>query len=200
MPVLNSACLYLSDRSGEFHIFFLTTHLTRPGFGPILLMKTVFIIIKRGSMPRYGRWHHRLSGQGTRWTAPRQTILDLLSQTDKHMSAKDVYAALHKTYPALGLTTVYRTLDLLVRMGLLNKLSFGTGESRYEFRSGKDESHHHHLICIQCGTIIDYTDFVDEELELVKKTEASLAKKHDFKIMDHNIEFYGLCPDCKDHI
>ncbi len=151
-------------------------------------------------MPRYGRRHHRLSGHGTRWTAPRQAILDLLSQTEKHLSAKDLYTTLHKKYPGLGLTTVYRTLDLLVRMGLLNKLSFGTGESRYEFRSGKDEAHHHHLICIQCGRIIDYTDFVDEELELVKKTEDSLAKKHGFKIMDHNIEFYGLCPECRDHL
>ncbi len=163
-------------------------------------MITVFIIIKKSPMPRHGRWHPRLSGHATRWTAPRQAILDLLSQTEKHLSAKDLYTALHKKYPGLGLTTVYRTLDLLVRMGLLNRLSFGTGESRYEFRAGKDKAHHHHLICIQCGTIIDYTDFVDEELELVKKTEDSLAKKHDFKIMDHNIEFYGLCPDCRDQL
>ncbi len=150
-------------------------------------------------MPRPGRWQHRLSGHGARWTAPRQAILDLLSQTSKHMSAKDVYAALHNLYPGIGLTTVYRTLDLLVRMGLLNKRSFGTGESRYEFRSGKNEAHHHHLICIRCGKIIDYTDFLDEELELVKKTQAALAKKHNFKIMNHNSEFYGLCAECREN-
>jgi Fur family ferric uptake transcriptional regulator len=98
----------------------------------------------------------------------------------------------------LGLTTVYRTLDLLVRLGLLNKLSFGSGESRYEFRATDEKTHHHHLICMRCGTIIDYTDFVNEELELVKKTEDSLARKHGFKIIDHNIEFLGICPECRD--
>jgi Fur family ferric uptake transcriptional regulator len=114
------------------------------------------------------------------------------------MSAKEIYGSLQRNYPGLGMTTVYRTLDLLVRMGILAKLSFGGGESRYEFRPGEEEEHHHHLICIQCGKIIDYTDFVDEELELVKKTEDSLAKRHRFKIIDHNIEFLGLCPECRD--
>ena len=144
-----------------------------------------------------GKWQHRLHGHGARWTAPRNAILELLSRSSKHMSAKDVYGSLNRTHPGLGLTTVYRTLDLLVRMGLLNKLSFGSGESRYEFRSGDEETHHHHLICMQCGKIIDYTDFVDEELKLIKKTEEALTRKHGFKITDHNIEFLGLCPECK---
>jgi Fur family ferric uptake transcriptional regulator len=145
-----------------------------------------------------GKWQHRLQGHGARWTAPRRAILELLSRTSKHMSAKEVYGALHKMYPGMGLTTVYRTLDLLVRMGLLNKLSFGSAESRYEFRSGAEETRHHHLICMKCGKIIDYQDFVDEELELVKKTEDTLARKHGFKIIDHNIEFLGFCPKCGD--
>ncbi len=144
-----------------------------------------------------GQWQHRLRRQGARWTVPRRAILELLSRTSKHLSAKEVYGSLHRTNPGLGLTTVYRTLDLLVRMGLLNKLSFGSGESRYEFRSTDEETHHHHLICMQCGKIIDYTDFVDEEQELVKKIEDSLAKKHGFKINDHHIEFLGLCPECR---
>jgi Fur family ferric uptake transcriptional regulator len=50
---------------------------------------------------------------------------------------------------------------------------------------------------MQCGKIIDYTDFVDEELKLIKKTEEALTRKHGFKITDHNIEFLGLCPECK---
>jgi hypothetical protein len=69
-----------------------------------------------------GKWQHRLHGHGARWTAPRSAILELLSRSSKHMSAKDVYGSLNRTHPGLGLTTVYRTLDLLVRMGLLNKL------------------------------------------------------------------------------
>ena len=148
-------------------------------------------------MPRPYKWQHRLQGHGSRWTVPRRVILDLLSHTSKHMSAKEVYNSLQRLYPGIGLTTVYRTLDLLVRMGLLHKFSFGTGESRYEFKTESDDSHHHHLICTHCGKILDYTDFVEEELELVKKTEIALASKHNFDITGHNIEFYGLCARCK---
>jgi len=113
------------------------------------------------------------------------------------MSAKEIYAALYKMYPGLGLTTVYRTLDLLVQTGLINKFTFGGGQNRYEFKSGKKKEHHHHLICTKCGRIIDYNDFIDEELELVKKTEQALARKHNFTVLDHNIEFYGRCEKCK---
>jgi Fur family ferric uptake transcriptional regulator len=113
------------------------------------------------------------------------------------MSAKEIYASLYKSHPGMGLTTVYRTLELLAQMGLITKLTLGDGQSRYEFKSGEKKEHHHHLICTECGKIIDYTEFLDEELELVKKTEERLAKKYDFKITDHNIEFLGLCKKCK---
>jgi len=113
------------------------------------------------------------------------------------MSAKEIYAALYKLYPGIGLTTIYRTLDLLERIGLINKFSVGDGQNRYEFKSGKKKEHHHHLVCTKCGKIIDYSDFVDEELKLVKKTEEILAKKYNFSIKDHNIEFLGLCEKCK---
>lgn len=143
------------------------------------------------------KWRRRFGGHVSRWTVSRKAILDLLSQTSKHMSAKEIYAALYKLYPGIGLTTIYRTLDLLERMGLINKFSVGDGQNRYEFKSGEKKEHHHHLICTKCGKIIDYSDFVDEELKLVKKTEEILAVKYNFAIKDHNIEFLGLCEKCK---
>ena len=148
-------------------------------------------------MPGLHKWRHRFKGHVSRWTVPRETILELLNTSSKHMSAKEIYASLYRMYPGIGLTTVYRTLDLLVRMGLINKFTFGGGSSRYEFKSEKKKEHHHHLICTKCGRIIDYSDFIDEELELVKKTEETLAKKHNFNVLGHNIEFYGLCEKCK---
>jgi len=148
-------------------------------------------------MPGPHKWRHRFQGSVSRWTMPREVILDHLSRTSKHMSAKEIYARLHRMYPGIGLTTVYRTLDLLVRLGLINKFEFGDGQSRYEFKSGEKKEHHHHLICAKCGKIIDYSDFVDEELQLIKKTEEELAKKYNFSIQDHNIEFLGLCEKCK---
>ena len=148
-------------------------------------------------MPGPRKWQHRFRGHVSRWTVPRNAILNLLSRTSKHMSAKDIYNTLYKDYPGIGLTTVYRTLDLLVKAGLINKFNIGEGQSRYEFKTMDKKEHHHHLICKECGKIINYSDFVDEELELVKKTEKSLSDKYDFEILDHNIEFYGICDKCK---
>jgi Fur family ferric uptake transcriptional regulator len=148
-------------------------------------------------MPGPHKWRHRFKGHVSRWTLPREVILNLLSRTSKHLSAKDIYTALHSVYPGIGLTTVYRTLDLLAKAGLITKLDIGEGQSRYELKSDEKEEHHHHLICTQCGRIIDYKDFLDEELELVKKTEKTLARKYNFTVHDHNIEFYGLCDKCK---
>lgn len=148
-------------------------------------------------MPGPHRMRGRLKSQVSRWTIPREAILELLSRSSKHMSAKEIYASLYKTYPGMGLTTVYRTLDLLARTGVVTKLSLGDKQSRYEFKSAGKEEHHHHLVCTDCGKIIDYSEFLDEELRLVKKTEERLEKKYDFRIDDHNIEFLGLCGKCK---
>lgn len=151
-------------------------------------------------MPCPHKWRHQFRGYVSRWTIPREAILDLMSQTSKHMSAKEIYATLYRMYPGIGLTTVYRTLDLLVRMGLINKFAIGDGHNRYEFKSGEKKEHHHHFICTKCGKIIDYSDFMKEELELFKKAEKNLAQKYNFLVKDHNIEFYGLCEKCKQNI
>ncbi len=148
-------------------------------------------------MPGPGKWRQRCRGHFTRWTAPREAILELMSRTKKHSSAKEIYAALYKMYPGIGLTTVYRTLDLLVQMGIINKISIGDGQNRFEFRSEDKKGHHHHIICSKCGNIIDYNDFLEEELELVNKTEKHLSRKYHFKVLGHNIEFYGLCEKCR---
>jgi Fur family ferric uptake transcriptional regulator len=148
-------------------------------------------------MPGPYKLRHRFKRHVFRWTMPREAILELLSRSPKHMSAKEIYASLYNTHPGMGLTTVYRTLDLLARMGIVIKLALGDGQSRYEFKSSKKKDHHHHLICTNCGKIIDYSEFLDEELRLIRKTEERLAKKYEFKILDHNIEFLGICEKCK---
>jgi Fur family ferric uptake transcriptional regulator len=148
-------------------------------------------------MPGPYKWQYRMCGQVARWTLPRDVILGLLSQTDKHLSAKEIYASLYKMYPGIGLTTVYRTLDLLARMGIVTRVSIGDGQNRYELKGDSKKDHHHHLVCSRCGKIINYRDFVQEELELVKKTEKGLAERYNFVIKDHNIEFQGLCENCQ---
>jgi Fur family ferric uptake transcriptional regulator len=148
-------------------------------------------------MPGPFQWQRRFRSRCSRWTVPREVILDLLSRTTKHLSAKEIYAAVYSLYPGIGLTTIYRTLELLGRLGLVHKISSGDGQSRYELKRGNSQGHHRHLICTRCGKIIDSRDFLEEELELVKKTGETLARKHNFLIRDHNIEFLGLCENCR---
>ena len=137
------------------------------------------------------------AGQATRLTAPREAIIEFLSKSKEHMSAKEIYVSLHSAHPGIGLSTVYRTLDMLAEMGMVTKISIGDRQSRYEFRSTDKDDHHHHLICTQCGKIIDYSEFMAEELRLVKMTGKKLAKKFNFVIQDHNIEYIGICEDCE---
>ena len=142
--------------------------------------------------------HGKFKGCGYRLTVPRQAILDVLSKTTEHLSAEDIYLAVHEAHPSVGLTTVYRTLELLIQMGLIFKFDFGDGRARYELVEGpKSIGHHHHLVCTVCGRIVDYTDFIDEEIDLLKQTEKGLSKKYKFKITNHLIQFYGQCDACQ---
>ena len=152
----------------------------------------------RGFRRGAGWWQGKFRTCGYRFTIPRRAILDVLGSTSKHLSAEDIYVAVHKDYPNVGLTTVYRTLELLVQMGVVFKSDFGDGRARYELSEGpKGEHHHHHLVCTSCGRAIDYTDFIDEEVELLRRTEKGLSKKYNFDITNHLIQFYGVCDKCK---
>ena len=143
-------------------------------------------------------WYNAFGAAGFRITVPRQAILGLLNKTDKHLSAEDVFIQIHKDYPAIGLTTVYRTLELLVNMGLVCKFDFGDGRIRYELCQGPGVvKHHHHLVCTNCGRVIDYTEFINQEKELIERTEKELSRKYNFSINSHQIQFSGLCEKCK---
>lgn len=142
--------------------------------------------------------HGKFRRCGYRLTIPRQAILDLLSNTTEHLSAEDIYMKVHKISPTIGLTTVYRTLELLVKAGLVMKFDFGDGRARFELmESPQSNGHHHHLVCTGCGRIIDYQDFIDDELELLKHTEKGLSKKYNFKITNHIMQFHGICDKCQ---
>ena len=142
-------------------------------------------------------WYGRFAGYGYRLTMPRQAILNILSKSREHLSAEDIYLTVHRVYPGVGLATVYRTLELLTRMGLVSKFDFGDGRSRYELAEGPNRNHHQHLICTGCGRIIDYSELIDEEIKVLKQIERTLSKKYDFNIDSHRINFLGLCNKCK---
>ena len=151
-----------------------------------------------GMMRKGNRWGQKLKDCGFRLTVARQAIIDVLENTESHLSAEDIYMAVYHDNPGIGLTTVYRTLDLLEQNGIVSKFDFGHGRARYELSEqyGKKE-HHHHLICKKCGRITDYADFQENELQYIRMAERGLEEKYSYRIDGHNIQFYGECPDCK---
>jgi Fur family ferric uptake transcriptional regulator len=154
------------------------------------------------NMPRagcrgQGWWQGKFKDYGYRLTIGREAIFDVLSKTENHLSAEDIYMKIHHRHPNIGLTTIYRTLDVLSSLGMIYKLDFGDGRARYELAEGpKGAYHHHHLVCSSCNRVIDYTDFIDDEIEILNQTERGLSKKYNFKITNHLIQFYGLCEKC----
>ena len=151
----------------------------------------------RGECRGRGWWLGKFRGCGYRLTLAREAILEVLAKSEGHLSAEDIYLKVHPKYPNIGLTTIYRTLDILSDLGMVYKFDFGDGRARYEFAEGpKGKQHHHHLVCISCKRVIDYTDFIDDEIELLNQTEKGLSEKYNFKITNHLIQFYGLCEKC----
>jgi Fur family transcriptional regulator, ferric uptake regulator len=144
------------------------------------------------------KWMEKLVESGNRLTKPRELIMNLLSSTDDHLSADDIYIKIHKKNPGVGLTTVYRTLDLLSGLGIVFKFDFGENRTRFELNEKySSKKHHHHLVCNVCKRIIDYSDFMDEEIKLCRISEDSLSKRYNFKIEEHIIHFLGVCEKCR---
>lgn len=125
-------------------------------------------------------------------TPQRQVILQtFLDNQNQHLSAEDVYTIVRLQAPETGLATVYRTLELLSELGVLKKLDFGDGRSRYEVNESSTPHHHHHLICLQCGAVKEFEDDLMETLETV------IARKSRFTIVDHEVKFFGYCQECQ---
>ena len=94
----------------------------------------------------------------------------------------------------IGLATVYRALELLCSkdIGILQKIEFGDGCSRYELNVTKENTHqHHHMICTNCHKVIEFSEDMLDDLE------NDIFKKCQFKVTDHQVKFYGLCKDCQ---
>lgn len=164
-------------------------------------MKIIFIKERSMNGKNNPEWHRNFRQRGMRITEPRKAILEVLNNTTEHLSAEEIYMSVHRTYPNVGLTTVYRNLELLEEMGIIAKFHFGDGRSRYELiHSPQKPGHHHHLICTGCKQIIDYDDFVEEEIELLTKVEQALSAAHNFQITGHTIQFYGICHACRGNL
>ena len=130
-----------------------------------------------------------ISGKGLKATKQREEILNIFLNSPGHKNLAQIYAQVAKVNPKIGYTTVYRTLKLLTRLGLAAERKFADGETRVRTRL-EGKSHHDHLICLECGKIIE---FEDEALETLQN---GIAQRYRFKIFHHRMELYGRCADC----
>ena len=132
-----------------------------------------------------------LHKDGKRLTPQRLKVLNLFENigAGNHLSAEEVHERLVKSSSKVSLATIYRTLKLLVQMGLLHELELSEGGHRYELISN-DTADHHHLICIRCGRT--------EEFENDKVLEAGkiAAKNNGFKLIESSLNVRAICPNC----
>lgn len=119
------------------------------------------------------------------------TVRVLLENESSHLSAEDVFMKVKDKYPEIGLATVYRTLELLNELNVLDKVNFGDGVSRYDLRKEGAQHFHHHLICIHCGSVEEV------EEDLLTDVEKIVTRDFDFDIIDHRLTFHGICKLCK---
>jgi len=133
----------------------------------------------------------RLKARGYRFTGQREAILDILIKNAKeHLTIEEIYNFVKKSNPEIGLSTVYRTLTLLEKIGMVCRLDLDDGFSRYELIKQNEDHRHHHLICSSCKSVFEV------EEDLLDALEKQILIKNKFLVMDHRVKFYGLCEKC----
>lgn len=130
----------------------------------------------------------RLKESDCRITPQRYAVLKILANSSNHPSAESIYENLTEHFPTMSLSTVYKTINLLKREGEILELEFSYIGNRYD---GKKPYPHPHVICTECGKVIDPSllDLDDITGKMMKETG--------FKILSHRLDFYGFCPDCQ---
>ena len=130
-----------------------------------------------------------ISENNLKITKQRRTVLKAFLECKNHISVEELYNTVLKTEPKIGLATVYRTLALLTKSGLALEMDFGDGQKRYE--SSYRTVHHDHMVCTECGKIIEFNH------PLIEKYQEEIAKENSFKITSHKLDLFGHCLDCK---
>lgn len=134
----------------------------------------------------------RLRSSGYKFTGQRGAVLDvLLRHSGHHLSTDEIFNYVKADHPEIGIATVYRTLTLLQKIGVVIKLDLDDGLSRYELSRENEDHRHHHLICSKCGSVSEVED------DLLESLEAQILLKNGFLVTDHRVKFYGICSKCR---
>jgi len=130
----------------------------------------------------------KLRERGCRITPQRVAILKIFLNSQAHPSVEQVYEQVKGNFPTTSLATVYKTVHLLTEIGEILQIGSAAGGNRYD---GNKPYPHPHLICTTCKTIID------PKLRLVDQLTAEVAKTSGYRIVSHQLDFFGICPECQ---
>ena len=133
-------------------------------------------------------WIKQLKEEGLRITAQRKVIVDILLNSEKVLDPMEVFDLVRKEHPSMGIVTVYRTMDCLEHLGLLQKVHQESGCNKY---IRLKEGHHHLLICSNCGKAIYFEGLAFED------QFEKIAKNNGFLLHDHWLQLSGLCSGCQ---
>jgi Fur family transcriptional regulator, ferric uptake regulator len=129
-----------------------------------------------------------ITENGYRLTAARKTVIQMLVKCGGHISADDLATQIRAEVPQVGRMTVFRTLELLAKLGMIQPIYQGTGAAHYVLMH---KGSHHHLICTRCHRIIDFDECREGELAHL------LGQQFNFQVQSHMLEVYGVCEDCR---
>lgn len=130
-----------------------------------------------------------LRQRGYKLTPQRRQVINAIALSYEHLTPAAIYQKVQEQYPGVGRVTIYRTLDMLADLGLICEVHAEGNCHSYLLR--RPAEHHHHLICSDCGAVVDFTDCDLNELE------HKLSQKTGFDIGGHLLEFSGRCPNCQ---
>ncbi|GEM04459.1 ferric uptake regulation protein [Halolactibacillus miurensis] len=141
---------------------------------------------------RIERIKKQLHAESYKLTPQREaTVRVLLEREEDHLSAEDIYLLVKEKAPEIGLATVYRTLELLSELKIVDKINFGDGVSRYDLRKEGAAHFHHHLVCMECGTVEEIVE------DLLEDVEKKVEDQWQFQVKDHRLTFHGICRHCQ---
>lgn len=144
------------------------------------------------SMTALKKTKQQLHESGFKLTPQREaTVMVLLENEKDHMSAEEIYFLVKQKSPEIGLATVYRTLEILTDLKIVDKISFDDGLARYDLRKEGAQHFHHHLLCLECGNIEEV------EEDLLEEVENIVQKLYHFQVHDHRLTFHGVCSTCQ---
>jgi Fur family peroxide stress response transcriptional regulator len=130
----------------------------------------------------------RLREAGCRITPQRLFIFKILSKSRDHPSVEKVYEQVKPVFPTTSLATVYKNVAILKELGEVLELVFSNESNRYD---GNRPHPHPHLICTKCKKILD------PDLASLKDVTSELTRETGFKIVNHRLDFFGICPECQ---